>query len=64
MYKYKIVEVEARGILLSGPEEYKGILDRHANEGWRFVQILPSKYASNAIPTKYQIIFEKEQESL
>ncbi|WP_098743593.1 DUF4177 domain-containing protein [Paenibacillus sp. EZ-K15] len=31
----------------------------YAREGWRLVQVLPTKYDGNGKPTHYEIIFER-----
>jgi len=62
MFEYKIVRVEGKGIFDRKPEgDYHKLIEEYANKGWRLVQIFkPQIMLVWAIPTYYEIIFERE----
>ncbi len=60
-YEYKLVRIELkRGFWVSKPkQDYHEIIDRHASEGWRFVQLFaPACYAFGRT-TYFELIFER-----
>lgn len=61
MYVYKFVQVKLKtGMFSSKPaEDYHKIIEDHANEGWRLVQIFtpPLSYQGNA--SQFELVFEK-----
>ena len=65
MYKYKIVKLGLKQSGLKGfvefeIEDHNEIIDKHAEEGWKVVQILPIKYnTTNGAPMEFEIIFER-----
>ncbi len=60
MYQYKSVKLAIKGFVVSELKNHNEIIDKYAKEGWRLVQILPVKYASNGVPVELEIIFERE----
>lgn len=61
MYEYKYVKIEAQGFLIRKPkEDYHEVIDEHAKQGWRLVQILISPTANNGLVEYYELIFEKK----
>ena len=60
MYQYKSVKLAIKGFVVSELKNHNEIIDEHAKEGWRLVQILPVKYGSNGVPMEVEIIFERE----
>ena len=60
-FEYKFVEVEIDHGFFSNnlPGDYTKIIDDHAKEGWRFVQIFPIEF-SGYHPSSFQIVFERE----
>ena len=67
MYEYKVVELGFKKLGLkviasSELEDYKEIINEHAEEGWRLIQILPVKFGNAGYPTKFEIIFERKIE--
>jgi len=54
------VEVELNGLFQTA--NHHEVIDQHAKEGWRFVQLLPIRYNGHGKPTEYEIIFEQNIE--
>lgn len=57
MYEYKFVKTSLGG-LFSSPK-HRETINHYASEGWRLVQVLPTKYDGHGKPSDYEIIFEK-----
>lgn len=60
MYEYKYVECTLGGFFTDA--NHHEIIDEHAKEGWRLIQVLPLYYNSQGRPTAYEIIFERKLE--
>lgn len=64
MYEYKFIRLKAMQFTLSGHQvdesEYQSLIRKHAQQGWRFVQIFASKLTSQGRAKYYNIIFERE----
>ncbi|WP_139905746.1 DUF4177 domain-containing protein [Clostridium thermarum] len=58
MFEYKYVECTLGGFFTEA--NHHEIIQEHAKEGWRLVQVLPLYYNGHGKPTDYEIIFEKE----
>jgi hypothetical protein len=43
-------------------DDHKEIIDTHAAQGWRFVQIVPLYYTMEGRAKNFEIIFEKKIE--
>ena len=41
--------------------EYRNIIDRAAEEGWRYVGFLPVQQAAHGAILEYDLIFEREK---
>ena len=61
MFEYKFVTVKF-GFSGKPKEDYKEIIQEHAREGWRLVQIFAPATAAMAGATYFDIIFEKPGE--
>ncbi len=64
MYEYFHVKVAAKAAFLGGfslDPEYRNIIDRAAEEGWRYVGFLPLTQLSNGAILEYDLIFEQEK---
>lgn len=60
MYEYKFVKVELGGFFSYGPkEDHHAIIDEHARQGWRLVQIFAPSIGAHGAPNHYEIIFER-----
>ncbi|MGC4020288.1 MAG: DUF4177 domain-containing protein [Muricomes sp.] len=62
MYVYKYVKVNlSKGMPPKKPnEDYHEIIDKHAKEGWRMVQIFAPVVDVGPFAAYYEIIFERE----
>lgn len=61
MYEYKFIKIEMKGIFTVEPkEDYHTIVEEHAQEGWRLVQIFAPPTGSNGLAQYFELIFEKE----
>jgi hypothetical protein len=63
MYEYKFIEIELKqGFLKSeSKEDYRKIIQDHAEEGWRLVQIFAPGTGAYGAASKFELIFEKEK---
>lgn len=62
MYEYKFEKIGLKsGFLTKKPkEDYHGIIEKHAREGWRLVQIFAPGISGYGTAAHYEIIFERE----
>lgn len=61
MYTYKFVKIKVKGSFKLTPEEdYHSIVKKHAQEGWRFVQISTPPIGFYGKSTYFELIFEKQ----
>ena len=63
MYEYFHVKVSIKstfGAVMIDPE-YRNIIDRAAEEGWRYVGYLPVQQTVNGAILEYDLIFEREK---
>lgn len=58
MYKYKFVRATLGGLFTEA--NHREIINEHAKEGWRLVQVLPILYNGHGKPTDFEIIFEQK----
>jgi len=64
MYEYFHVKVAANASILgrfSLDPEYRNIIDRAAEEGWRYVGFLPVSQTAYGAILEYDLIFEQEK---
>lgn len=69
MYKYEyekvIIEFSGFGLLngnVYGIEEYKDIIEKRGNEGWRYAGFVPTKQRGTGHIEEIELIFEKKIE--
>jgi len=62
MYEYKFVKVELKsGLITNKPKnDYQEIINKHAKEGWRFIQIFAPGTSGYGSASYFELIFEKE----
>lgn len=59
MYKYLYVRAKIGG-LLTAPN-YKELIDKYAQEGWRFVTAIPAVFGSYGQMKEVDLVFEKQE---
>lgn len=59
MYQYRYVSVTGEGISATKFREHQEIIDRCAQEGWRYAGWVPTHISGGEI-VKIDLIFEKE----
>ena len=62
MFGYNFVKIELHWGLtrLKPGEDYQEIIQEHAKDGWRFVQIFTTLISSSGHPEYLDLIFEKK----
>lgn len=63
MYQYQYVPVVRHFEMSFTPpphEEHRSVIDQQASQGWRFVAMIPTRYASGGIMIQYDLVFERE----
>lgn len=61
-YRYKFIRI-GKGLLWAGSDaerEYKYVIDKHAEEGWRLVQVFAPSIGLWGLSRYYEVILEKE----
>jgi hypothetical protein len=63
-YEYKFFKIELKaGIRTKMPkQEYHEVIERHAAEGWRFVQLFAPSTSGFGEATYFELIFERPAE--
>ena len=60
--EYKFVKLEIEFFSLRPKEDYKEIINEHARDGWRLVQIFAPTTRGFGEAAYFEIIFEKSEE--
>ncbi len=64
MYEYEFVKIYIRyrafAMTQKLPEDYHEVIEKHAKEGWRLVQIFAPPIKGYGIADYFEMIFEKE----
>jgi len=61
MYEYKFERLDMKFMSTVPQRDYHEVIERHAREGWRFVQLFaPSSVKSGGASGYFEIIFERE----
>lgn len=58
MYEYKFVEADLGGFF--SVANHRQLIEEHAKNGWRLVQVLAFDYNVQGRPKRYEIIFERK----
>jgi hypothetical protein len=60
-FKYKFEKIRLKGGWWTSipTQDDHGLIERHAAEGWRFVQVFAPAIAGYGKPTYFELIFEK-----
>lgn len=59
--RYIFVKLELSRFKRTLKDDYKKIINEHAREGWRLVQIFAPGRGPYGAPSYYEIIFEKSE---
>lgn len=61
MYEYKFIEIKLKsGFITRSPKtDYHEVIKKHAEEGWRLVQIFAPSISGYGSSSYYELIFEK-----
>jgi hypothetical protein len=64
MFEYKFVKIEFKKLSGKPKEDYRDVINNHANQGWRFVQIFSPDFATSGVSvgSYYELIFERPRE--
>ncbi|MCU9613155.1 DUF4177 domain-containing protein [Caldibacillus lycopersici] len=61
MYEYKFVKVDLSKWNSAPKDDYQEIINQHANEGWRLVQIFAPSTKGYGSAAYFEIIFERQR---
>ena len=65
MLEYKFIKIDLKGFLVFEPkQDYQAIINEHAKEGWRLVQIFAPPVGSQGLAHYFEIILERTDISL
>jgi len=61
MFEYKFAKIEFKKISGKSNEDYREVINSHAEQGWRFIQIFSPDFATSgvAVGSYYELIFER-----
>lgn len=59
MYQYKYVSTELKGSVVDVCRVHREIIDKKAQEGWRYAGFVPTEFFGDRIRT-VDLIFERE----
>lgn len=62
MYQYEYVPVETGGgfFIDNADCSHRSIIDQHAQNGWRFVGFVPTRFSSYGGIKELDLVFERE----
>lgn len=61
MYEYKFVKLDFKGFFeLKTKQDYHLIIEKHAREDWRLVQVLTPPTGISGSAAYFEIIFERQ----
>jgi len=62
-YEYKFIKIETKTTAFKGivpKEDYHQVIDQHARDGWRLVQIFAPPIKGYGYADFFELIFERE----
>jgi len=66
MFEYKFIKIDvdykAFATKATIKEDYHDIIEEHAREGWRLVQIFAPPIEGHGLADYYEMIFERERQ--
>lgn len=60
MYEYKFVKVKLSVFKLKPEEDYQAMVNNHAKEGWRLIQVLTPPTVAYGTVGYYEFVFERQ----
>ena len=64
MYEYKFVSIRLSFFFGKAKEDYHLLIEEHARQGWRLVQIFAPATAGLGTASYFEIIFERSKSGL
>lgn len=61
-YEYVTIQYEANSLLFLGTMKHKEIIDKYAEQGYRYVGFIPTKLDGHGSLRNIDLIFEKDDE--
>ena len=65
MYEYRFVRIEVEYNAFATkhklPKDYHEVIDTHAKEGWRLVQVFAPPVLGQGLAEYFELIFEREK---
>ncbi len=63
-YEYRFIKVDLSGFATLKPKEnYHGIIEEHAKDGWRLVQVFSPAVGTGGFSKYFEIILERPVEN-
>ena len=63
MYKYEYVTIVSKKSFAKGIfQEHREIIDKYAQNGWRYVGFIPTKEIDVAYLAEMDLVFEKQEQ--
>ena len=59
IYNYLYVRAKIGGFL--SPPNYKELIDKYAQEGWRFVAVIPAVFGNYGQMKEVDLVFERQE---
>lgn len=59
MYEYKYVNHKTGGGPMSGNQDHRNVIDKYAQEGWRYVGFIPTHFTGHGGIANVDLIFER-----
>ncbi len=59
MYEYKFVKIQLSTFTSKPKEDYQYIIQNHAKDGWRFVQVFAPATKGYGSAAYFELIFER-----
>lgn len=63
MYEYMFLRIEFGRLSTKPKENYQDVIQEHAREGWRFVQLLTPDLSISGVTSYYDLVFERLKKS-
>lgn len=61
-FKYMYIQAKVGGVF--SPPDHREIIDKYAQEGWRYVNAIPLSFYGNGKPKTFDLVFEKSIENI